>query len=424
MLDIAWIRNSPADLDKALAKRGAAPLSAKIVELDEKRRALMTEQQNLQAKRNSLSKQVGELKAKKQDAESVMAEVKALGPKMDELKGQEEAAAAALDAVLAGIPNVLAEDVPVGADETGNVEVKVVGTPPKFDFKPKAHDDIASDLGLLDLETAAKIAGSRFAWMQGGLARLDRALAQFFLDTLGERGFLEVRVPYLVNEASVYGVGQLPKFEEDLFKTTDGRYLISTSEVSLTNLAQERIFRNEELPIRLTSWSPCFRSEAGSSGKDTKGLIRMHQFEKVEMVVLCKPDESEAMHQLMVDSASTMLSKLGLAHRILALCSGDTGFASRKTYDLEVWVPSQGVYREISSCSNCGDFQARRMGGRFKPKAEGPTQFIHTLNGSGLAVGRTLVAILENYQNADGSVDIPEVLWPYMGGLKKLTPAS
>lgn len=423
MLDITWIRENPADLDAALKRRGMAPVADKVLKIDEKRRALQTEEQNLLAERNRLSKQVGELKAKKLDAEEVMAQVRGLGPRMEALKAQEDAAAAELKAVMAAIPNVPADDVAFGEDETANVEVKRWGTPRSFDFAVKAHDDIVSDLGLLDWDMAAKISGSRFAWLQGSLAKLDRAIAQFFLDVLTtEKGFLEVRVPYMVNDASVYGVGQLPKFEEDLFKTTDGRWLISTSEVPLTNYAQERIFKPEELPMKLTSWSPCFRSEAGSSGKDTKGLIRMHQFDKVEMVVLAKPEESEEMHQMMVATSSDILTRLGLPHRIIMLCTGDMGFASRKTYDLEVWVPSQGVYREISSISNCGDFQARRMNGRYKPKADGPTRFIHTLNGSALAVGRTMVAILENYQQADGTVEIPEVLQPYMGGLKKLTP--
>lgn len=422
MLDMTWIRENPAELDAALKRRGKAPVADTLLEIDGRRRALQTEQQNLLAERNRLSKQVGELKAKKQDAEELMAQVRALGPRMEELKAQEETAAKELMAVTAALPNVPAEDVPFGEDEKDNVEVKRWGTPKEFGFAVKAHDDLASDLGLLDWETAAKIAGSRFAWMQGDLARLDRAIAQFFLDTLTrERGFLEVRVPYLVNDASVYGVGQLPKFEEDLFKTTDGRWLISTSEVPLTNFAQERIFKPEELPLKLTSWSPCFRSEAGSAGKDTKGLIRMHQFDKVEMVVLAKPEESEAMQQFMVETSSGILAKLGLPHRIVLLCTGDMGAASRKTFDLEVWVPSQNTYREISSISNCGDYQARRMNGRFKPKADGPTRFIHTLNGSALAVGRTMVAILENYQCEDGTVDIPEVLQPYLGGLKKLT---
>lgn len=423
MLDITWIRENPAELDAALKRRGMAPVADKILKIDEKRRSLQTEEQNLLAERNRLSKQVGELKAQKLDAEELMAKVRGLGPRMEELKQLEDAAAQELKDVMAALPNVPAADVPFGEDETGNVEVKRWGTPKEFTFKVKAHDDLVADLGLLDWETAAKIAGSRFGWLQGSLAKLDRAIAQFFLDVLTtEKGFVEVRVPYLVNDASVYGVGQLPKFEEDLFKTTDGRWLISTSEVPLTNYAQERIFKPEELPLKMTSWSPCFRSEAGSAGRDTKGLIRMHQFDKVEMVVLAKPEESEAMQEMMVATSSEILTRLGLPHRIVLLCTGDMGAASRKTFDLEVWVPSQGVYREISSISNCGDYQARRMNGRYKPKADEPTRFIHTLNGSALAVGRTMVAILENYQQEDGTVEIPEALLPYMGGLKKLTP--
>lgn len=418
MLDIQWIRNNPADFDKALERRRVGPLAAEILRLDEQRRALQTEQQGLQARRNALSKQVGELKAQKKDAESLMAEVKTLGPELERLGGLETEVAQQLQDILVSLPNPPAEDVPDGMDESENVEVKRWGTPRNFNFDVQAHDDIAAGLGMLDLATAAKIAGARFAWLQGPLARLERALAEFFLDVLvNEKRFTEVRVPYMVNDASMFGTGQLPKFKEDLFQTTDGRWLIPTSEVPLTNLGQERIFRAEELPVRLTSWSPCFRSEAGSSGKDTKGLIRMHQFDKVEMVQLVAPEESEAAHQLMVDTASEMLARLGLPHRVIVLCTGDMGFSARKTYDLEVWVPSQGKYREISSCSNCGDFQARRMNARYKPKADGGTVFVHTLNGSGLAVGRTLVAVLENYQQADGSVEIPEVLRPYMGGL-------
>lgn len=423
MLDITSIRQDPSVLDTALTRRGKPAMSSQILDLDAKRRAAQTEQQNLQAKRNQLSKQVGELKAKKEDANALMDEVKALGPAMEKLAAEEAALAAQLDEILTTLPNPPAADVPDGKDEHDNVEVKRWGTPRTFDFAVKAHDDVAADLGMLDNATAAKIGGARFAWIQGPLARLERSIAQFFLDYLvGEKGFTEVRVPYLVNDATMFGTGQLPKFKEDLFQTTDGRWLIPTSEVPLTNLAQDRIFKADELPIRLTSWSPCFRSEAGSAGRDTKGLIRMHQFDKVEMVILAKPEDSEREHQGMVDNASMLLQKLGLPHRVITLCTGDMGFGATKTYDLEVWVPSQNTYREISSCSNCGDFQARRMKGRFKD-ASGSNLFIHTLNGSGLAVGRTLVAILENYQNADGSLTVPEALVPYMGGVTVIKKA-
>lgn len=418
MLDIKLIRENPAWLDAQLARRHQPALSATLLALDEQRRALQTRMQELQAKRNALSKHVGELKAAKQDAEAQMAEVKALGPEMDKLAAEETALGAKLDDMLARIPNVPQDDVPAGADEHDNVEVRRWGTPREFDFAVKAHDDIASDLGMLDLETSAKIAGARFAWLQGPLARLERAIAQFYLDELIAKGFTECRVPYLVNSAAAYGTGNLPKFEEDLFQTTDGRWLIPTSEVPLTNLAADHIFQPADLPIRMTSWTPCFRSEAGSSGKDTKGLIRMHQFDKVEMVVLTTPDNSVEQHEFMVGCAESNLQKLGLPYRTIVLCTGDMGFASQKTYDIEVWVPSQDTYREISSCSNCGDFQARRMKGRVKTDKGNVS--IHTLNGSGLAVGRTLVAILENYQNADGSVTVPDVLLPYMNGISKL----
>ncbi len=425
MLDIVAIRTDPSILDTALTNRGMAPRSSEILALDERRRALMTEQQQVQARRNALSKQVGEIKKSGGDAADLMDEVKGLGPRLEELSEQEADVAAQLEELLTTLPNLPDAQVPVAADEEGNVQVHAWGTPRAFDFAVKAHDDVAADLGMLDMETAGKISGSRFAWLTGPLARMERALAMFFIDTLtGEFGFTEARVPYLVNDAAMFGTGNLPKFKEDLFQTTDGRWLIPTSEVPLTNLANDRIFKADELPIRLTSWTPCFRSEAGSAGRDTKGLIRMHQFDKVEMVQLVLPEESEAAHQLMVKAAGTMLEKLGLPYRVVLLCTGDMGFASRRTYDLEVWVPSQNKYREISSCSNCGDFQARRMKARFKRTTESGTELLHTLNGSGLAVGRSLVAVLENYQQADGSVLVPEVLRPYMGGVDVIRPLA
>lgn len=418
MLDIQLLRKDPALLDKQLARRNQSPQAAALLKLDEQRRALQTRQQELQAKRNALSKQVGELKAAKQNADAVMAEVKALGPEMDNLAQEEKNVAAQLDDQLARIANFPADDVPEGHSEDDNKEVHRWGTPRVFDFKVREHDDIVAALGLLDLPTAAKVAGARFSWLKGSLARLERAIAQFFLDELTAKGFMECRVPYLVNTEAAYGTGNLPKFKEDLFQTTDGRWLIPTSEVPLTNLGAERIFSPDELPVRMTSWTPCFRSEAGSAGKDTKGLIRQHQFDKVEMVILCDAEKSEQEHQFMLQCAQSHLEKLKLPYRTIVLCTGDMGFASRKTYDIEVWIPSQNKYREISSCSNCGDFQARRMKGRVKT-ADG-NKFIHTLNGSALAVGRTLVAILENYQNADGTVSIPDVLLPYMNGITTL----
>lgn len=420
MLDIKLIRDDPSVLDKQLARRELPPLSAELLKLDTQRRALQTRQQDLQAARNAKSKDVGSLKAAKKndEAEALMAEVKALGPEMEHLAFEEKQLGEKLDDMLARIPNFPFEDVPAGKDEADNVEVARWGTPREFDFKVREHDDIVAALGLLDLPTAAKVAGARFSWLKGNLAKLERAIATFFLDELTAKGFMECRVPYMVNREAAFGTGNLPKFEEDLFKTTDGRYLIPTSEVPLTNLAADRVFMADELPVRMTAWTPCFRSEAGSSGKDTKGLIRQHQFDKVEMVILCDEAESVKEHEFMRACAESHLQKLGLPHRTIVLCTGDMGFGSRKTYDIEVWIPSQNTYREISSCSNCGDFQARRMRGRVKG-AEG-NKFIHTLNGSGLAVGRTLVAILENYQNADGTVTIPDVLRPYMGGVTQL----
>ena len=418
MLDIKHIRENPALLDEQLARRNQPAQAAALMKLDEQRRALQTRQQELQAKRNSLSKQVGELKAKKQDAEALMAEVKALGPEMDHLALEEKQVAEQLDDMLARIPNFPAADVPEGKDEDDNKEVNRWGEPTKLAFKPREHDDIVAHLGLLDLPSAAKVAGARFSWLKGSLARLERAIAQFFLDELTAKGFMECRVPYLVSTEAAYGTGNLPKFKDDLFQTTDGRWLIPTSEIPLTNLGADRIFSPDELPLRMTAWTPCFRSEAGSAGKDTKGLIRQHQFDKVEMVVLTTAEDSEAQHKFMLECAESQLKKLKLPFRTIVLCTGDMGFASQKTYDIEVWIPSQNKYREISSCSNCGDFQARRMKGRVK--SDKGNAFIHTLNGSGLAVGRTLVAILENYQNEDGTVTVPEVLLPYMGGITKL----
>lgn len=426
MLDIKLLREDPSLLDAQLARRNMPGQAADLLKLDEQRRALQTRQQDLQAKRNALSKQIGEIKGMKAkaqdtatlDVEAMMLEVKGLGPEMEYLAAEEADLGARLDDMLARIPNFPADDVPAGKDENDNKEVRAWGTPRTFDFKVREHDDIVAHLGLLDLPSAVKVAGARFNWLKGSLARLERAIAQFFLDELTAKGFMECRVPYLVNEAAAFGTGNLPKFKEDLFQTTDGRWLIPTSEVPLTNLGADRIFQPDELPVRMTAWTPCFRSEAGSAGKDTKGLIRQHQFDKVEMVILCEADKSEAEHEAMVACAESHLQKLGLPYRTIILCTGDMGFASRKTYDIEVWVPSQNKYREISSCSNCGDFQARRMKGRVK--GEKGNAFIHTLNGSGLAVGRTLVAILENYQNEDGTVTIPDVLLPYMGGVTKL----
>jgi seryl-tRNA synthetase len=429
MHNIKAIRKNPEAFDTALAKRGLAPLSAKILELDKEKRGEQHNLQNLQSEANKLAKQVGELMAKGQrdEAAPLLARSKELKERIAELKKQQEEGATetstddANDKVteaLEVIPNLLADDVPIGKDENDNIEIKVVGKKPEFKFTPKQHFDLGEELGLLDFEQAAKISGSRFAILKGQLSRLERALANFMLDNAANHGYVEHTVPYLVKADALYGTSQLPKFEEDLFKTTDNRYLIPTAEVSLTNLVREKILNAEELPLRLTSYTPCFRSEAGSAGKDTRGLIRQHQFSKVELVSITKPEDSKAEHERMLSIAESVLQALCLHYRVVLLCSGDTGFGSQKTYDIEVWLPGQNAFREISSCSNCGDFQARRMNARYR--AEDGNEFVHTLNGSALAVGRTIVAILENYQNEDGTTSVPEKLIPYMNGISKI----
>ena len=424
MHDIRFIRENPEAFDRGLARRGLEPMSAQIIAQDEQRRALSTEMQQGLAKRNEASKAIGQAMAQKDmaKADALKAEVAALKETLPALEEQDRQAGAALDATLAAIPNLPAEDVPEGADEAANVEVARWGEPRALDFEPQDHADFGPALGL-DFESAAAMSGARFAALRGGMARLHRALAQFMLDTQTARnGYEEVNPPLLVRDQTLVGTGQLPKFAEDLFQTTDGRWLIPTAEVSLTNLVREQIVAEPTLPMRLTALTPCFRSEAGSAGRDTRGYIRQHQFEKVELVSICRPEDSEAEHAHMLRSAEGILEALGLPYRRVLLCTGDMGFSARKTFDLEVWLPSQKTYREISSVSNCGDFQARRMNARYRPEGEKATRFLHTLNGSGLAVGRTLVAVLENYQNADGSVDIPEALHPYMGGITRLEP--
>ncbi|MCB2013288.1 MAG: serine--tRNA ligase [Sphingobium sp.] len=429
MHDIRSIRENPDAFDAALAKRGAEPQSAEILKLDEARRALATELQQGLAKRNEASKAIGQAMAAKDmdKAEALKAEVAALKESLPALEEKEKEVGAELEALLAAIPNLPADDVPAGADEEANVEISRWGTPCAFEFEPQDHADFGPALGL-DFEAAAAMSGARFAALRGGMARLHRALAQFMLNTQtgganeGGGGYEEVNPPLLVRDQTLYGTGQLPKFAEDLFQTTDGRWLIPTAEVSLTNLVNGQIVPDVQLPLRFTALTPCFRSEAGSAGRDTRGYIRQHQFEKVELVAICRPEESEAEHERMVKAAEGILEALNLPYRKMLLCTGDMGFGARKTFDLEVWLPSQNTYREISSISNCGDFQARRMNARYKPEGEKNTRFLHTLNGSGLAVGRTLVAVLENCQQADGSVLIPEILHPYMGGLTKLEP--
>ena len=423
MLDLKWIRENPDALDAALKRRGAGPMAAAILEMDKRHRDAITELQSLQSRRNEASKQIGAVKSKGGDAAPLMAEVASLKDRMAALEADEKRMGGEVRGVLLTIPNVLHKDVPDGKDESANLEVGKWGTPWPFNFQAKDHADLGAALGLMDFTQAAVISGARFVVLKGALARMERALAQFMLDThTRENGYTEMNVPLLVRPEALFGTAQLPKFEEDLFKTTAGLYLISTSEVSLTNLVAERIVDAAELPLRVTAFTPCFRSEAGAAGKDTKGMIRNHQFEKVEMVSIVAPEESEAELERMTKCATGILEKLDLPYRVVALCSGDIGFGSNRTYDIEVWLPGQNTYREISSCSNTGDFQARRMNARFRPAGETKgTRFLHTLNGSGLAVGRTLVAILENYQEADGSIRVPAALKPYMGGLEVIS---
>ncbi len=417
MHDLKRIREQPEDFDRALARRGLEGRSESLLALDRQNRQAQTELQELQARRNEASREIGRLKKEGGDAEAQMAEVQRIKERMAELEETTRRLDEELREALAGIPNVLADDVPDGADESANLEVRSWGEKPAFDFQAKEHWELGEALELLDFETAAKLSGSRFVVMKGGVARLHRALAQFMIDLhTREHGYLEVAPPLLVRDEVLYGTGQLPKFAEDQFRTTEGYWLIPTAEVPLTNLAAGRIFKAEELPLRLTALTPCFRSEAGSAGRDTRGMLRQHQFEKVELVSIVHPEESEAEQQRMTGCAETVLQKLGLPYRVMVLSSGDTGFGARRTYDIEVWLPGQQAYREISSCSTCGDFQARRMNGRFRPEGEKGTRFLHTLNGSGVAVGRALIAVLENYQQADGTIRVPEVLRPYLGG--------
>jgi seryl-tRNA synthetase len=480
VFDIRWIRDNPEAFDAGLAKRGIAPggdvkFAGELIALDEARRKVITRLQEAQARRNAASKEIGKAKAAKDEAKAkaLMTEVAAL---KDELAGgedQQRGADKALADALSVIPNLPAEEVPVGKDEHDNREVRKVGAPPKFAWtnKPAQHFEIGEALGLMDFETAAKLSGSRFVVLRGQLARLERALAQFMLDlhTAPEKGglggYTEIMPPYLVRDEVMYGTAQLPKFADDQFLATrtitrhemmhdalkyaseadqgefrSGRmdltalvdrtlerapfkedyWLIPTAEVSLTNLVRESIRDEAELPIRVTAYSPCFRAEAGAAGKDTRGMIRQHQFSKVELVSITTPEQSAAEHERMTACAEEVLKRLGLAYRTMVLCTGDMGFAARKTYDIEVWLPGQNTYREISSCSSCGEFQARRMQARYRPKGAKETRYVHTLNGSGLAVGRTLIAILENYQQPDGSVAIPDALVPYMGGAKRI----
>ncbi len=419
MFDIKWIRENPEAFDAGLARRKLEPLSGNLIEQDKVRRAAETRAQEIQADRNRLSKEIGIAKAKGEDASAVIEQV---SRSKEEQVSAEDAAREASDVLttaLMSIPNLPADDVPDGNSEDDNEEMRTWGTPPKFDFAAKEHFDLGEALGQMDFETAAKMSGARFVILSGALARMERALASFMLDLhINEHGLTEINPPALVRDSALYGTGQLPKFGDDLFKTDDGFWMIPTAEVPLTNMVSGEILEEETMPRRYTAMTWCFRSEAGSAGKDTRGMIRQHQFTKVEMVSVTTPDTSDAELDRMTGCAEEVLKRLELPYRVVKLCTGDLGFGAVRTYDIEVWLPGQDRYREISSCSSCGEFQARRMNTRCRPKGEKATRFVHTLNGSGLAVGRTLVAILENYQQADGSIVIPQALRPYMGGME------
>jgi seryl-tRNA synthetase len=424
MHDIKWIRDNPESFDRALERRGLPPQAQWLLALDERRRAAILKLEQAQARRNAASKEIGEAKRRKDEAAAakLMAEVAELKNAIPALEAEEKAAVAELEKALAEIPNLPAPDVPDGKDSSGNVERHRFGAKRAYDFVPKQHFELGEALGQMDFETAAKLSGARFVVLKGGLARLERALAQFMLDVhTGEpHNYIEVSPPLLVRDEVMYGTAQLPKFADDQFRTTADLWLIPTAEVSLTNLVRESILDEDALPLRFTACTPCFRAEAGAAGKDTRGMIRQHQFTKVELVSITTPDQSKDEHERMLACAEEVLRRLDLHYRVVTLCTGDMGFASQKTYDIEVWLPGQGAYREISSCSNCGDFQARRMQARYRPKGGKAPQFVHTLNGSGVAVGRALIAVMETYQQADGSIVVPDALAPYMGGLKKI----
>src|ERR1700730_16350791 len=423
MFDPKWIREHPDLLDRGLERRGLTPASKQLIGLDEKRREAIAKAQGLQERRNALSKEIGEAKKAKDDAraQKLMAEIAAIKESMPQLEEEQREAEKAFDAALAEIPNVPFDDVPDGKDSSANVERHVFGKTPKFDFKPKLHFEIGEGLGLVDFATAAKLSGARFVVLKGALARLERALSQLFLDMhTGEHGYTEVNPPILVRDEAMFGTAQLPKFAEDQFRTTTDLWLIPTAEVSLTNLVRDWIIEESALPLRFTACTPCFRAEAGAAGKDTRGMIRQHQFTKVELVSITTPEQSKEEHERMLACAEEVLRRLDLHYRVVTLCTGDMGFAAQKTYDIEVWLPGQDMYREISSCSLCGEFQARRMNARFRGRENRQLRHVHTLNGSGVAVGRALIAVVETYQQHDGSIAVPGELQPYMGGLKTI----
>jgi seryl-tRNA synthetase len=421
MHDLRFIREQPDAFDTGLARRGLAPMAAQVLDLDAKRRAAQTAMQEMQQRRNEASKEIGAAKKSGGNADALVAEVQSLKERMTATEEAERGLAVALKAILETLPNLPAADVPDGKDETQNREERKVGTPRDFNFAPKQHFEIGEALGLMDFETAAKLSGARFVVLTGALARMERAIANFMLTLHTETfGYTEVAPPLLVRSETMYGTGQLPKFAEDLYRTGEDFWLVPTAEVPLTNMVAETVQEAASLPLRVTAWTPCFRSEAGAAGKDTRGMLRQHQFSKVELVSIAHPDESDAELARMTACAEEVLKRLELPYRVVTLCTGDMGFSARKTHDIEVWLPGQGAYREISSCSNCGDFQARRMNARFRTPGEKGTRFVHTLNGSGLAIGRTLIAVLENCQQANGSIVIPEALRPFMGGLERI----
>jgi len=423
MHDLRWVRDNPTEFDHGLTRRGLPPRADEILALDRSWRAAETRAQEAQARRNRITREIGAAKKRGEDIEPLLRQT----GEDREIEAQASAEAAQLraqiDEILSGLPNLPAEEVPDGPDETANQVLRQHGEPPRFDFTPLSHEAVGERLGMMDFARAGKLSGSRFVVLRGALARLERALGQFMLDLhTTEFGYTEVSPPLLVRDDAVFGTGQLPKFAEDLFRTTDGYWLIPTAEVPLTNLVAGEILDDGTLPLRYTAWTPCFRSEAGAAGKDTRGMIRQHQFQKVELVSVVRPDDSAAEHERMTACAEEVLKRLGLAYRVVLLSTGDMGFAAQKTYDIEVWLPGQGTYREISSCSNCGAFQALRMKARYRPAEAKGTSPVHTLNGSGLAIGRTLIAILENFQRHNGTVALPPVLQPYMGGQEVIEP--
>jgi len=423
MHDIRWIRDNPEAFDASLKRRGLSGESARLIALDERRRAVITRLEQAQARRNAASKEIGEAKKAKDEARSaaLMAEVAEFRTSIPAMEAEEKEASKALDDALASIPNLPLAEVPDGKDEHDNVEHHHFGAKHDYAFTPKQHFDLGEALGLMDFEAAAKLSGARFVVLKKGLARMERALGQFMLDLhTGEHGYTEVNPPLLVRDDAMFGTAQLPKFREDQFRAGEEHWLIPTAEVPLTNLVREAITDEAELPLRLTACTPCFRAEAGAAGRDTRGMIRQHQFTKVELVSITTPEQSKDEHERMLACAEEVLRRLGLHYRVVTLCTGDMGFASQKTYDIEVWLPGQGMYREISSCSVCGDFQARRMNARYRTREGRAVRHVHTLNGSGVAVGRALIAVMETYQQADGSIAVPDVLQGYMGGLKTI----